>query len=53
MERIKMRLGYQKMLNLNWGGVKNTLDNLNEEMYKMVIEMELDRAVRVYGGYCP
>ena len=20
MERIKMRLGYQKMLNLNWGG---------------------------------
>ena len=53
MERIKMRLGYQKMLNLNWGGEKNTLDNLNEEMYKMVIEMELDRAVRVYGGYCP
>lgn len=51
-KRIKMWLAYGNMLEDDKES-KEVLDNLDEEMREMISDLNLDKAVKVYGGVCP
>lgn len=51
IERIKIWLAYKKLSGNS--GEEGVLDKLDKDIYESVPELGLNKAVKVFGGFCP
>lgn len=52
-ERIRMWASYHNIGEVGNGEFENRLDNLDRKMREEIISLNFDKAVKIYGGFCP
>lgn len=53
VDRIRMWIAYHNIGEKSNRGSEHRLDNLGEKLYEEIPALNLEKAVRIYGGVCP